>query len=94
MKHLMSGDDGKGNKGILHLSMAPLSKEEMGTLMAGVIGASPPTRIVQHVLDRTKGNVLVENCFSSLRNLYSLCHYILGCNYRENNLFSSFIFSY
>ena len=57
MKHLMSGDDGKGNKGILHLSMAPLSKEEMGTLMAGVIGASPPTRIVQHVLDRTKGNV-------------------------------------
>ena len=54
IKHLISS----GGDGAVHVSMLPLSREETGALMAGVIGAAPPLRIVQHVLNRTKGNPL------------------------------------
>jgi hypothetical protein len=50
-KHLTSGDS---SGRVLHISMPPLSREETGMLMGGVLGAEPPLRIVQHVLNRTK----------------------------------------
>ena len=44
--------------GVLHITLKSLGKDDCGKLMTGVIGGTPPSRIVQHVMARTQGNPL------------------------------------